>query len=87
MPVVPGERKGGVGSVQWQREPREGDTSCVCPYINVRVVSWIREASRCPHGAMRGASAPYQRGYAHAQAALCRGLDGMLLAALAHPVG
>jgi hypothetical protein len=28
--------------VQWQREPREGHASCVCPYVGVGVVNWIR---------------------------------------------
>jgi hypothetical protein len=51
MWAAPGERKGGDGSARWQSEharaaqrqwePHEGHASCVCPYVDVEVVSWI----------------------------------------------
>jgi hypothetical protein len=40
-------------------------------------------ASRCPRSVMRGANAPLLPAYAHARAALRRGLDGVLLTVLA----
>jgi hypothetical protein len=46
-----------------KRGPREGHASCVCPYVGIEVVSWTWGASKCPHGAMRGASAPWLHGY------------------------
>jgi hypothetical protein len=63
---------------QRQREPREGNMSCVCPYIDVKVVSWTGGASRCPHDATRGTNAPCLSGYARMGTALHRGLDNVL---------
>jgi hypothetical protein len=58
----------------------------------VHTLAWDGEldkgsASRCPHCATRGASAPCLPGYVRARASLHMGLDGVLSVASAQPVG
>jgi hypothetical protein len=64
---------------------RGGDTEVVCPYAIGEVVIWTEGKSMWPHDTPRCASAPWLRGYAHAPAGLCRGLDGALSAVLVRP--
>jgi hypothetical protein len=66
-----------------KRGPREGHTSCVCPYV--WVVRWIGGHPRV-HAAQRGA--PVHPGYAATRArraALHEGLDDVFSAASARP--